>query len=144
MTDLLAAALDHGRESHDIPLDGNLLENVVEAYTGGSRAAGSDYSDDRLRMRIKLAMTDRKLAQAYWRSHVARRRSAMVAVLRVGIARGELCPDLDVEACIDLINGVFYYQYVARGVSVDDAESMTRCVAAIHVVWRGMATPADP
>lgn len=142
MTDLVAAALDVGREPYVIPLDGDLLENLLEALSPGARPAGRDYPEERFRLRVRLAMTDRKLAQAYWRSHVARRRGAMVALLRAGIARGELRPDLDVDACIDLINGVFYYQPVVRGAALDDPDVLDRCREAVRVAWRGMSTAA--
>ncbi|MEN5072575.1 TetR/AcrR family transcriptional regulator [Isoptericola cucumis] len=143
MTHLLAAALDRGREPYVIPLDGDLLENLLAAFTPAEQAAGRSYPEERFRLRVRLAMTDRKLAQAYWRSHVARRRGALVAVLRAGIERGELRPDLDVDACIDLVNGVFYYQYVVRGVRLDDPAAVARCREAVRVAWRGMTVTPD-
>lgn len=149
MTDLVATALDRGRAPHTIPLEGDLLQNVLDAYTmssAGMSSAGMSssatretYSEERFRLRMRLAMTDRKLAQAYWRSHVSRRRGGMVAVLRAGIERGVLRPDIDVDACIDLVNGVFYYQFVVRGVTLDDPEALARCREGIRVAWRGMA-----
>ncbi|WP_022894714.1 TetR/AcrR family transcriptional regulator [Agromyces subbeticus] len=139
MTDLVAAALDQGRTPYAIPLGGDLLENVLAVFTASADSTRATYSEERFRLRLKLAMTDRKLAQAYWRSHVARRRTGMVAVLQEGMARGELRPDLDLDACIDLINGVFYYQFVVRGVSFDDSDAIVRCREAIRVAWRGMS-----
>jgi len=141
MTDLVATALDRGRAPHTIPLEGDLLQNVLDAYTTAPSTTRETYSEERFRLRVRLAMTDRKLAQAYWRSHVSRRRGGMVAVLRAGIERGELRPDLDVDACIDLVNGVFYYQFVVRGVTLDDPEALARCREGIRVAWRGMAAP---
>jgi AcrR family transcriptional regulator len=141
MTDLVATALDRGRAPHTIPLAGDLLQNVLDAYTTSSSTTRETYSEERFRLRMRLAMTDRKLAQAYWRSHVSRRRAGMVAVLRAGVERGELRPDIDVDACIDLVNGVFYYQFVVRGVTLDDPEALARCREGIRVAWRGMAAP---
>ena len=141
MTDLVATALDRGRAPHTIPLEGDLLQNVLDAYTTAPSTTRETYSEERFRLRMRLAMTDRKLAQAYWRSHVSRRRGGMVAVLRAGIERGELRPDIDVDACIDLVNGVFYYQFVVRGVTLDDPEALARCREGIRVAWRGMAAP---
>jgi hypothetical protein len=143
MTDLVAAALDHGREPYEIPLSGDLLANLLEAFSPAAHAAGRHYPEERFRLRIRLAMTDRRLARAYWRSHVARRRAGLVAVLRAGVERGELRPDLDVDACIDLINGVFYYQYVVRGVPLDDPDAAARCREAVRVAWRGMLAHRD-
>lgn len=143
MTDLIAAALDHGREPMAITTDGDLLAQVLSLYTSGSASAGASYSDARFRMRIRLAMSDRRIATAYWTSHVARRRRAMVAVLEEGMRRGELLADLDVDACIDLLNGVMYYQLVVRGVRLDDAAARARCAVAIRVAWRGMTASAS-
>ncbi len=58
--------------------------------------------------------------------------------LRVGMARGELRSDLDVEACFDAIAGVAYYQLVVRGDRVNDPAVVERMRAAIEVIWRGM------
>ena len=138
LTDLAAAALDRGREPYAVPLEGDLLENLLSVVTLQSTAP-SGYSEERFRLRIRLAMTDRKLAQAYWRSHVSRRRAGMVAVLEEGIRRGELRSDIDVDACIDLINGVFYYQFVVRGEAALDGAARARCREAVRVAWRGMA-----
>ncbi|GAA1721342.1 TetR/AcrR family transcriptional regulator [Isoptericola hypogeus] len=142
MTDLVAEALDRGREPYAIPLTGDLLENLLAAFSPAAQAAGRSYPEERFRLRMRLAMTDRRLAQAYWRSHVARRRGALVAVLQAGIERAILRPDVDVDACIDLINGVFYYQYVVRGVALDDPGTTARCHEAVRVAWRGMSVDA--
>ncbi|MFD4991671.1 TetR/AcrR family transcriptional regulator [Cellulosimicrobium cellulans] len=138
MTDLVAAALDHGREPYVIPLDGDLLENLLAAFVPTAHAAGRAYPERRFRLRLRLAMTDRKIARAYWRSHVSRRRAGLEAVLQAGMDRGVLRDDLDVDACIDLVNGVFYYQYVVRGVALDDPAAVARCREAVRVAWRGM------
>lgn len=73
-----------------------------------------------------------------WRSHVAKRRTAVMEVLRAGIERGILRPDTDIEASIDLINGVFYYQIVVRGCAFDDPDAMARCREAFETAWRVM------
>lgn len=137
-TDLLAAALDRGRSASELPLDGDLLENLLRAYTAPD-APGGGFSVDRLRLRIKLAMSDPKLAHAYWQSHAGRRRGVLVALLTEGIRRGELRPDLDVDAGIDLINGVFYYQFVVRGQTLNDPGVAERCAEAVRIAWRGMS-----
>ncbi|WP_407319606.1 TetR/AcrR family transcriptional regulator [Isoptericola halotolerans] len=138
LPDLVAAALDQGREPYEISTEGDLLENLLAALSPTAHPAGRDYPERRFRLRLRLAMSDRRIAQAYWRSHVARRRSALVAVLRAGIDRGELRDDLDVESSIDLVNGVFYYQYVVRGVSLTDPDAIERCREAVRTAWRGM------
>ncbi|ARV66223.1 hypothetical protein CYL77_11270 [Corynebacterium glutamicum] len=41
--------------------------------------------------------------------------------------KGQIRADLDIEACLDAILGVFYYQSVARGVNFTDQGTMQRC-----------------
>jgi hypothetical protein len=66
----------------------------------------------------------------------------MEDLLRTGIERGLLRTDLDVEACFDLLAGVFYYQLVVRGVPFEDAGARARRRSALEVAWRGMQS--DP
>ena len=142
LTTLIAAALDVGREVPPaIPTNGNLREAILEAMLGTSTDAGPvDYPEERFRQRIRLAMADRTLQKAYWTSHVSRRRVPIETALHDGIEKGELPADLDPEACFDLIAGVFYYQLVVRGESLDNPSTRARCRAAITVAWRGMIT----
>ncbi|MDF3313365.1 TetR/AcrR family transcriptional regulator [Rhodococcus sp. T2V] len=140
LTTLIAAALDFGRVvPPTIPTDGDLREAVLAAMFG-VQTEGADYSELRLRQRIRLVMADRTLQKAYWASHVARRRAPMESALRVGIERGILRADLDVEACFDAMAGAAYYQTVVRGDSFDNPETMMRLHAAFEVLWRGMLT----
>jgi AcrR family transcriptional regulator len=139
VTDLIAAALDRGRDVIAIPTDGDLEENILRTMTEGAGTVEASYSDERFRQRLRLGLADRALQRTYWTSHVARRRTAIADALRVGIERGILRPDLDVEACIDLINGVFYYQFVVRGDTWSDPGVLERCRVALRVAWRGMS-----
>lgn len=142
LTDLIAAALDHGRPDARIPTEGDLKQNIIDAmFTRQSETRGAAYPERRLRRRLALGLQDRDVQHTLWHSHVGRRRTAMVEVLRAGVERGVLRPDIDIEASIDLINGVFYYQIVVRGCAFDDPAAMTRCQAAFETAWRGMATP---
>ncbi|WP_261166707.1 TetR/AcrR family transcriptional regulator [Microbacterium sp. Marseille-Q6965] len=140
VTDLVAAALDHGRNNAiEIPTEGDLRQNIIDAYfTRGRESLGADYPDRRFRLRMRLVMADRDLQRTYWRSHVNRRRASIERALQAGIERGILRQDLDVDASIDLINGVFYYQGFVRGVSMGDPEALARCRAAFETAWRGM------
>ena len=142
MTTLIAAALDVGR-TVPAPLANaeDLRAGIFEFLMGAS--AGLDdtsYPDQRFRQRIRLVMSDRALQQAYWESHVSVRRQPIEDALRAGIAEGSLRSDLDVEACFDLIAGVFYYQLVVRGDRFDDPGARARCRAGLEVAWRGMTS----
>ncbi|GGH34763.1 TetR/AcrR family transcriptional regulator [Microbacterium album] len=140
LTDLVAAALDHGRNNAvEISAEGDLKQNIVDAYfTHPRESRGAEYPDRRFRLRMQLVMADRELQRAYWRSHVSGRRGSIGRALQAGIDRGILRADLDIDSSIDLINGVFYYQAFVRGVSMGDPEALARCRVAFETVWRGM------
>ncbi|HLS92976.1 MAG TPA: TetR/AcrR family transcriptional regulator [Microbacterium sp.] len=140
MTDLIAAALDRGRAAIEIDTTGDIRATIEHLMFGDPRAArGAGYSERRFRTRMALVMQNPDLQKAYWQSHVRRRRGAVHAALAEAQRRGELRGDLDLDACIDLINGVFYYQAVVRGARFDDPETMARCREAFGVAWRGMS-----
>jgi AcrR family transcriptional regulator len=140
LTALVAAALDVGREVPPaIPSGSGLREAIFAMLFGAATEAGvTDYPEERFRQRIRLVMADRDLQKAYWSSHVSRRRVPIEAAIRSGIRQGVLRPDLDAEACFDLIAGVFYYQIVVRGDRLDHELTRERCRAALDVAWRGM------
>lgn len=139
MTELIATALDRGRASVQFDLTKNIKAALIEdIFVRIGATVGRDYTHKRFRKRIQLVMENPDLQEAYWQSHVHRRRKAMVEALETGVARGELRADLDVEAAIDAINGTFYYQIVARGSGFSDPETLRRCREAFEIVWRGM------
>ncbi|WP_417504767.1 TetR/AcrR family transcriptional regulator C-terminal ligand-binding domain-containing protein [Microbacterium sp.] len=144
LTLLIAAALDVGREvPPEYPADADLHEILLAGLglgVDGVAPSAPGYSEERFRQRIRLVMADRALQRTYWESHVSRRRVPLQNALRVGMARGELRSDLDVEACFDAIAGVAYYQLVVRGDRVNDPAVVERMRAAIEVIWRGMVT----
>lgn len=139
MTELVATALDQGRSHITFDLTRPVKDCITEVLFGDvQRVRGENYSERRFRKRIQLVMANPELQEAYWQSHVHRRRTAITKALQMGIERGELRADLDIEAAIDGINGVFYYQIVVRGESLDHPETQRRCRAAFEVFWRGM------
>ncbi|WP_258070589.1 TetR/AcrR family transcriptional regulator [Pseudoclavibacter sp. AY1F1] len=142
MTTLIAAALDVGR-TMPAPLANaeDLRAGMFEFLMGASAELDeTSYPDQRFRQRIRLVMSDRALQQAYWESHVSVRRSPIEDALRAGVAAGSLRADLDVEACFDLIAGIFYYQLVVRGDRFDNPAARARCRAGLEVAWRGMTS----
>ncbi|GGD26060.1 hypothetical protein GCM10010915_02630 [Microbacterium faecale] len=140
LPDLVAAALDRGRLALEVDTSGDIKEAIVALYFGDPRAArGSTYSDRRFRARLALVMQNPDLQHAYWSSHVRRRRVSVHAALTEAIRRGDLRDDVDVDAAIDLINGVFYYQSVVRGATLRDDAALERCRRAFEIAWRGMS-----
>lgn len=68
------------------------------------------------------------------------RREPIAEEIRRGIKTGEIDPAVDVEAMIDLINGLYYYQFVVRAPS-DPDQARARVRAAVQLVFDG-ARPA--
>ncbi|MGO3146614.1 MAG: hypothetical protein ACTIJ6_02930 [Leucobacter sp.] len=46
---------------------------------------------------------------------------------------------MDLEAVLDLLSGVYYYQIVARGADLSDIDTLERCGAAMDIIWDGIA-----
>jgi AcrR family transcriptional regulator len=140
LPELIAAALDKGRAVLEVDTSGDIKDAMISLIFGDPKAVrGSTYSDRRFRARMSLVMQNPELQHAYWKSHVRRRRGAFEAALAEAARRGEVRDDLDIDACIDLINGIFYYQVVVRGTGLDDPVTFARCREAFEVAWRGMS-----
>lgn len=141
MAELTAAALDVGRVVIRPPRDLPLREAFDYGFPkpGVPSAVEQDYPEGRLRQRFLLALADLELQRQYWRGHVSRRREPLLELLEEGRARGEIRADVDLEAALDLLSGVYYYQVVARGESLSDDATLERCAAAVEIIWSGIA-----
>ncbi len=135
--ELIAAALDSVRSDVQMLDTGDLLADIITAYTIDLTSTPRGF-DQLLRKRLVLALEDRELQLTYWRAHVSRRRVPVAAALRRGIDSGLLRTDLDIDAALDLIAGVYYYQMVVRGERTTDPETQRRVHDAIRMLWRGM------
>src|ERR671910_1646939 len=85
-----------------------LMREAVELY--GSSLPG------RLMPKLIGAMGDNpELARAVRDGFVAGRRSALSEVLRRGVERGDLRPDLDLELALDVLGGPLFYRLLVTG-----------------------------
>jgi AcrR family transcriptional regulator len=80
-----------------------------------------------------------ELARALRERFLAGRREALAAVLRRGVERGDLRPDLDVELALDALGGPLFYRLLITGGPLD--ELLAEGVADLIV--RGFA-PDEP
>jgi len=134
---IIAEALDSVRDNTPLTVTGDLEADLLDAYR--PPADGDDRFDQLVRKRLVLALGDSSLQREYWTAHVSRRRRGMVEAVRRAIEAGTVRPDVDVDAAIDLVAGVYYYQVVVRGGSLRDAEVRDRVRAAIRIACRGLA-----
>lgn len=142
LTALTAEALDRGRRPLDDLLIGTAREAMRLGYGLPTASVVGDYPESRMRRRLQLGLADPELQRAYWQSHAARRRIPMAAVFARAIETGEVRRDTDIEAVLDILSGIYYYQLVVRGESTSEASTLARCRAAVDAVWRGIA--AEP
>jgi len=78
-----------------------------------------------------------ELAQAVRDDFLAARRDALRAVLERGVARGDLCADLDFELALDVLGGPLFYRLLITGGPLD--EHLAEGVA--DLILRGFAPP---
>jgi AcrR family transcriptional regulator len=108
-----------------------LMREAVELYRGPG--AG------RLMPNLVGAMAQKpELAKAVREGFLAGRRTALSEVLRRGIERGDLRPDLDVELALDVLGGPLFYRLLITGGPID--ERLAEGVA--DLVLRGFAPDA--
>jgi AcrR family transcriptional regulator len=107
-----------------------LLESAVRVYRG---LAG------RVMPGLVSAMAQNaELARRVREGFLSRRREALAAVLRRGIARGELRTDLDVELALDLLGGPLMYRLLVTGGPVNGRVA----AGVVDMLLRGIAAEA--
>jgi hypothetical protein len=79
-----------------------------------------------------------ELAKAVREGFLTRRRAALSEVLRRGVERGDLRPDLDVELALDVLGGPLFYRLLITGGPID--EQLAEGIA--DLVLRGFAPGA--
>ncbi|MCT9868695.1 TetR/AcrR family transcriptional regulator [Paenarthrobacter aurescens] len=137
--ELIAAALDSVRSSIGFRRKDTTLETILASYE--EAAIDVDGKVGALvKKRVAMGLENDELRALSWNRHVSRRREPIAAEIRHGITSGELSPDVDVESMIDLINGLYYYQFVVRPAGTDAAsiaETRERVRNAVKLVWDG-------
>jgi hypothetical protein len=73
----------------------------------------------------------------FYENLVAPRRAVMAAVLRRGVERRELRPDLDVELAVDLIGGPWVYRLLISGGKLPEVGPE----GLVDLVLSGIASP---
>jgi AcrR family transcriptional regulator len=116
---------DTGRTREDLLV---LMREAVELYRGTLAA--------RLMPNLICAMARKpELARALRDGFLAGRRAALAEVLRRGVERGDLRPDLDLELALDVLGGPLFYRLLVTGGAID--ERLADSVA--DLILRGFA-----
>jgi AcrR family transcriptional regulator len=105
-----------------------LMRGAVELYRGSLAA--------RLMPHLIAAIAQKpELARAVRGGFLAGRRAALGDVLRRGVERGDLRPDLDLELALDVLGGPLFYRLLVTGGPID--EQLAEGVA--DLILRGFA-----
>jgi AcrR family transcriptional regulator len=100
-----------------------LMREAVELYRGSLPG--------RLMPRLVSAMAERpELASVVREGFLIRRRRALSEVVRRGVERGDLRPDVDLEFVLDILGGPLFYRLLITGGPVDEqlAEAVTELI----------------
>jgi AcrR family transcriptional regulator len=109
-----------------------LMREAVELYRGSLGG--------RLMPKLVSAMAEKpELASAVRDGFLFTRRVALTDVLRRGVERGDLRPDLDIELALDVLGGPLFYRLLVTGGPLD--EQLAEGVA--DLILRGFA-PDEP
>jgi AcrR family transcriptional regulator len=134
--ELLATALDSVRSEVELKRGTTTLETILRSYEEASLDVEGRVGA-LVKKRVAMGLENDQLRAISWNQHVSRRREPVAAEIRRGIDTGELTEDLDIEAMIDLINGVYYYQMVVRGPESSPETTRERVRNAVKLVWEG-------
>jgi AcrR family transcriptional regulator len=108
-----------------------LMREAVDLYSGSLAS--------RLMPNLIGAMARKPdLARAVRDDFLAGRRAALSEVLRRGMERGDLRPDLDVELVLDVLGGPLFYRLLVTGGPID--EQLAQGVA--DLILRGFSPEA--
>jgi AcrR family transcriptional regulator len=116
---LIVDALDaRAIEQVPIPRTGNVRGDLIEFLVGLVETMSGP--DGRLVAPLFAEISrNQELAEAFRRDLVAPRRAGVEEIMREGMARGELRPDLDVELALDAPVGIIFERLLILGEPVD-------------------------
>ena len=100
-----------------------LMREAVELYRGALPG--------RLMPNLVSAMAERpELARVVREGFLIRRRLALTEVLRRGVDRGDLRPDVDLELVLDVLGGPLFYRLLITGGPIDEqlADGVTELI----------------
>ena len=105
-----------------------LMNEAVALYSGSPSG--------QLIPKVVGAMAEKpELARAVREGFLAGRRAALAEVLRRGVERGDLSPDVDLELALDVLGGPLFYRLLVTGGPID--ERLAEGVA--DLILRGFA-----
>lgn len=129
--ELVIDAADHLRSVEASPAEGTTVERLTRNYQSLARRLADPGWSRALPSLLDAAGRHERVA-AMFTAFVEGRRRAPAAVLRHGIATGELPPDTDVDATVDQLAGPLFYRrfFTSRAISPDEVADLVERVLA--------------
>jgi AcrR family transcriptional regulator len=134
--ELVTAAIGALVDSEIVVPDTGSTRADLLALMGEAVALYSGSLPGRLMPNLVSAMAERpELGRTLRDGFLAARRSALTEVLRRGIDRGDLSPDLDLEFALDVLGGPLFYRLLITAGPIDErlAENV------VELMLRGFA-----
>jgi len=135
--ELVAAAVRHLNQQIPVPDTGNVRDDIL-AVAGSVLAAAARVGAATFMPRMLAESAgDADMHAIFYENLVAPRRAVVAEVLRRGVERGELRPDLDIELAIDMLTGPWVYRLLISGgqLTAIDPEPL------LDLVLGGIASP---
>lgn len=116
------------------PLLETILVSYEEAAIDVDRRVGALVEG-----RIAIGLENAELRALSQDRHVSPRREPIAEEIMRGISSSEPSPDVDAETLIDLIKGLYSYQFLVRAPGSDAAsvETTRNRAHAVTIVWDG-------
>jgi len=136
VVDAVAACKDEGMQ---LPDTGSTREDLLVYVRNMVRYLRT--SDPGRIMPAMLAELARnpEFAASFRQGLVQPRRALVLEMLRRGVARGDLRPDVDLDIVADAMASVFHYRMFFTGQEIDDDMP----ARVVDMLWRGIAAEAE-
>ena len=135
--ELVAAAVRHLNQEIPVPDTGTVRDDILAVAGSVLAAAARVRAATFVPRMLAESAGDPEMHKIFYENLVAPRRAVMAAVLRRGVERGELRPDLDVELAVDLIGGPWVYRLLISGGKLPEVGPE----GLVDLVLSGIASP---
>jgi AcrR family transcriptional regulator len=132
--DLVIAALSRRGGDRPVPTEGSVRERLTQLIEDLCMSVRRDPAKGVLAALVAEIPRDPELAAAVREVFLAKRRSTAFALLREGVASGELRPDLDLELASDALVGPIMLRVLLTGGRVT-SDLATTLVDAFYEGW---------
>ena len=138
---LVRTAIDRRQAQLPQPDTGNAREDLLQLMrVVFGLITGLGIRPDQFPKMLSSLTGTPALMAGWWERAILPMRARLRQILERGQARGELRPDLDVEAVIDLLNGLIFFRIATSSVYAPPTPALFKRV--VDQLWKGVAIKA--